>query len=520
MLTPVLAAGWAAAPASAHATVISSTPADGGRLDDSPAVLSFQLSEPVSLVEGSTQLIDADGTRCPLAGQRLEDGRQRIEMEPAEPLPDGAYLATARVVSADTHVVSLSIRFTVGAVAEQGQWSQIGSQSVVSRWIVLPVKIVVYLGTVLSAGLLLATRWAWPDLIGSRRIRIVHRVGSGLLLAGLLGRLAILVVEQAGGSPQAWLPAVRTIVGTPFGLALVAAAALSVAAAIFPPGADRSRPGGDIGHRWSATLGFVQAGAAIVAVTLGGHGGSTELWPLPFLVTAVHVYAVAVWLGGVSVIALVAQDIPALRRWHRVALGHVVLVLLAGAGLAVFQVRPLAAVATTSYGLTLVVKVAVVAAAIVTGYVVYRKSRTAVPSGRRRTVAAEAALALVVIALTSSLSSLTPARDSYTTDVATTVDFGGDVLDVHIDTVRRGSQVVTVDYPKGGSAPSEIGIELSSAQANVARLPVEMSPVRGGAGTQWRSDGLIVPAAGRWKVTVRFDDGSGPKLASFFYTVL
>lgn len=509
VLTTLAAAVWSAVPASAHALLLASTPTDGAQLAESPAVLSFELSEPVSLVEGSAQLIDADGTRYPLASQRLDDGRTRVVADLAEPLPDGAYLATARVVSADTHVVSLSTRFTVGATTEHGAWSDLSGQSVVGRSVVLPVKIVVYLGTVLSAGLLLAARWSWPGLIGSRRFSTVYRIGALLLGVGLLGRLLVLVVEQAGGLSGASWSAVTTIVATPFGVALMLAVAFAVPTLAFPP----------TGSRATQLLGFTYAAAAVTAVTLGGHGGSSDAWPLPFLVTFVHVYAVAVWLGGVSIIAVAARELPALHRWHRVALAHVALLVVAGVVLAVLQVRPLAALITTSYGVTLAVKVAVVVATITTGYVVYRKSRGDAPVGRRRTVAVESALAIAVIALTSSLSSLTPAKDSYTTDVATTVNFGSDVLDVDVDTVRRGTQVLTVDY--AGPDTVDLGIELSSVQANVARLPVQMVALPAGDGvTRWRSDGLIVPSAGRWKVTVRFDDGTGPKLASFFYTVL
>ncbi|MGU3502089.1 copper resistance CopC/CopD family protein [Mycobacterium sp. C31M] len=504
MAAPLPAAVWAAAPAFAHATLISTTPADGTPLDASPAALTFELSEPVSLVDGSTQLIDADGTRYPLSAPHLDDGRTRIVVVPAEPLPAGAYLVTTRVVSADTHVVSLSIRFTVGAVTEQGQWAQQSGQSAVGRAVVLPVKITVYLGTVLSAGVLLAGRWVWPGILGSRRFRILYRVGTGLLAAGLLGRLLILVVEQAGGLAAASWSAVTTIVGTPFGTALTIATALAVPTVLAPPGR----------HRGTTVLALVYAGAAVAAVALGGHGGSTDLWPLPLLLTAGHVYAVAVWLGGMTVLALLAPEPVALARWHRVALGHVGLLVVAGIGLALLQVRPWAALLTTSYGLTLTLKVIAVAAAITVGYLAFRKAHKGI--GHRPAVLVEAGLAILVIGLTSALSSLTPAKDSYTTDVSTTVDFGmGDVLDVHIDTVRRGSQAVTVGYH--GSDAAELDIELSSVAANVARLPVEMTPVGDG---RWRSDGLIVPAAGQWKVTVRFDDGGGPKLASFFYEVL
>lgn len=503
-----------AATASAHAVVVASYPADGSQLDAAPDVVTFDLNEPVSLVEGSAQLIDIDGTRYPFASESLESGMQQIVLRLAEPMPDGSYLATARVVSADTHVVSLSIRFTVGD-AQAGQWAEgADTQAVVNPIVVYPIKIAVYVGLVLSAGLFLVARWVSPNTVASGRFIAVYRAGAALLIAGLLGRLAVLVAEQAGGLFAATSSAVWTIVTTPFGIALVATSVSSVPA--------MTRP--------STFLGVVQAATAITAVTLGGHGGSTELWPLPFVATVVHVYAIAVWLGGIAAIALVWRPIPDLGRWHRVAMGHVALVLVGGGVLALLQVRPFEALVTTSYGLTLVVKVTLVAGAVAAAYVAWRHYRqepggTAEPVAvqtRTRTVVAEAVLVLVVVAVTSSLSSLTPAKDSYTTTVATRLDFGGDdVLAVDIDTVRRGAQVLTVEYP-GQFRSADVSVEYSSAQANVARLPVELTPSQQADGAVvWTSDGLIVPSPGQWKVTVRFDDGGGsPKLASFSYEVL
>lgn len=501
-----------AAPAAAHASVVSSTPTDGAQLNTPPTVLSFDLNEAVSLVDGSAQVIDVNGTRYPLAAAQVDAGGQRIVLELQDPLPDGAYLATARVVSADTHVVSLSIRFTVGAVTEHGDWAQAdGGQSVVNRAVLLPVKTGTYLGLVLSAGLFLAGRLVWPDLLSSSRFRVFYRAGAALLALGLMGRLAVLVAEQAGGVGNTTWSSVITILDTPFGTALVIAFALSVLTVAVPPTLARTPQG----------LGLLHAGAAVTAVTLGGHGAATELWPLPFVVTFVHVYAIAVWLGGLAVIILVARTVPALRRWHRVAAVHVVLAVLAGAVLAFLQVRPVNALVTTSYGLTLLAKVALVVAAVVAGFLVHRSHRS---EHRTRTVLVEAGIALAVIAVTSLLSSLTPAKDSYTTDVATRLDFGdAEILDVGINTVRRGTQVVTVSYPDAASrqARPEVSIEFSSADANVARLPVRMSATESGDGAAvWTSEGLIVPAPGRWKVTVRFDDGGAPKLASFYYEVL
>ncbi len=490
LLGAALLALTGAAPAAAHANVVTTDPADGAALEQSPPTLTFVVSEPVTLVDGSAQLIDADGTRYPLGPARLEDRRDRIVVPVDAALPDGAYLATARVVSADTHVVSLAVRFTVGEVTATPDWAAPTDRGVVGLPILLVVKAFEYLGTVLSAGLLFAARWAWPGLPGTRRFGAVFRVGLALAVAGLLGRLGVLVLEHAGGPAAVTWPAVAATVATPFGLA-AAAAVLSAAAALW-------RPAGP--PAWCAAV------AVPAAVSLGGHGGTAAL---PLLLTAAHVYAVAVWLGGIAILLLVSPAVP--PRWHRVAAGHAGLLLVCGLGLAVRQVDPVAALVSTGYGRTLLVKAALVAAVATAGLLAVRRVG--------RAVRAEAVLAVAVIGATAGLSSLTPARDSYTTDLATAVDFGdGAVLAVHIDTIRRGDQILTVEHDRSG--PVRVGVELSSAQANVVRLPVRMAPSDPEGGrTRWRSEGLIVPAAGRWKVTVRYDDGNGPRLASFFYEV-
>ncbi|MFC8529789.1 copper resistance protein CopC [Nocardia sp. NPDC057227] len=496
--------------ASAHASLVSTAPANGAHADSAPAELVLQLNEPVTVVEGSAQLIDAAGTRFGLGAVRVDDGQRRLVLVPAEPVPDGAYLATARVVSADTHVVSLSIQFTVGAVTEQGEFAAPADESGLERYLNSPGRGLTYLGLVLSAGLFLAARWAWPEILRSGRFLLVYRVGSAVLIAGLALRFTVLVAQQSGGLGAVSLDGAKALLGTPHGLALSAAVLLSLVALAAP------RP----------PIVVTQAVTAILAVTLGGHGGSVQSWPWSFLGTLLHVYAISVWLGGVAILLLVRPGAPAhqrsdapprtdLRRWHRVAAWHVLAVVLGGLLLTLLQVRPAGALLHTRYGLVLLAKVALVAVAVTLGYLAYRHLR--------RAVVVESAVAVAVIAATSILTTLPPAKDVYTTDITATLDFGAtEVVSVGIDSIRRGPQQLTLTYAPPGSGPEpSVSVDLSSATANVARLPVTLTAAVGADGSLlWRSDKLIVPAPGEWKVTVRFDAGSGPKLASFRYQAL
>ncbi|MEV0355289.1 copper resistance protein CopC [Nocardia sp. NPDC050697] len=518
--------------ASAHASLVTTAPVDGAHAETAPAELVLQLNEPVTVVDGSAQLIDGAGTRFTLAGVRVDDGQRRLVLVPAEPVPDGAYLATARVVSADTHVVSLSIRFTVGAVTEQGEFAAPAGGAGIERFLNSPGRWLTYLGLVLSAGLFLAARLAWPDVLRSRRFAVVYRVGGAVLAAGLLLRFAVLVAQQSGGLGAVSLAGARVLLGTPHGLALTAAVLLALVAVAAP------RP----------PVVVTQAVTAILAVTLGGHGGSVRSWPWSFLGTLLHVYAISVWLGGVAVLILVRprtvpgqqsdagpapqprvvarwlrrspagarrEGNPDLRRWHRVAAWHVLAVVLGGLLLALIQVRPAGALLDTRYGLVLLGKIGLVAVAVAFGYLAY--------CHLRRAVLIEAVVAVAILAATSILTTLPPAKDTYTTDITATLDFGAtEVVRIGIDSIRRGPQQLTLAYtpPAPGPEPS-VSVDLSSAAANVARLPVTLTAAVAGDGSLlWRSDKLIVPAPGEWKVTVRFDAGAGPKLASFRYRAL
>ncbi|WP_258081089.1 copper resistance CopC/CopD family protein [Nocardia nova] len=508
---------WSAGAASAHAVLVSTDPGPGAHVDTSPAELRLQLDEPVTLVAESAQLIDSGGKRFALSGTRLDDGQRRVVLVPAAPVPDGAYLATARVVSADTHVVSLSIQFTVGTVTAPGHFADRSSPGI-EHYLDSPTRGLTYLGLILSAGLYAAACWVRPSVVRRRRFQVVYRVGNAVFSAGFVFRFFVLVAQQSGGPSDISGASARTVLDSPHGaVAAVAVLASIVAVAVV------SR-----GSRSAVAAGVLQAVAAVLAVTLDGHGGSAQGWPWLFTGTLLHVYDITAWLGGVVVVAFVLRGVRDPARWHAVAVGHVAAAVAGGTVLAVLQVQPLEALLHTIYGLVLTVKAIVAAGVVALGYLSSRWfRRTGAIAGRPRTVVLETVLAVVVLAVTSVLATLAPAKDTYTTDIATTLDFGAaQVLHIGIDSIRHGPQRLTVDYPPAKLPVAQhvsatVSVDLSSESANVARLPVTLGrPVVDNGALVWRSDQLVVPAPGNWKVTVRFDDGTGPKLASFYYWVL
>jgi copper transport protein len=117
-LLVLLLAAWfvggivTAGPAAAHATLVSTDPADGARLDRAPDCITLRFSEPVSLGAGYARLLQSDGTVYESTAS-VDDGT--LTLVPRAELPDDTgYLVTYRVVSADSHPVAGAFSFTVG----------------------------------------------------------------------------------------------------------------------------------------------------------------------------------------------------------------------------------------------------------------------------------------------------------------------------------------------------------------------------------------------------------------------
>ena len=98
-------------PAHAHTTLVSSSPADGARLDTPPATIQLVFSEPVDARFVTVVVSSADGGHW-------EDGApmvsETVVVQPVQRLIDaGAYSIAYRVVAADGHPVTGELSFTM-----------------------------------------------------------------------------------------------------------------------------------------------------------------------------------------------------------------------------------------------------------------------------------------------------------------------------------------------------------------------------------------------------------------------
>src|SRR5690554_2080216 len=113
-LATLATAGFAPA-ARAHAVLLETVPTDGAILADSPDEILLRFNEPVRPI--AVQVLDRSG-RTVAAPEHIHaaDGTLRIAL-PA-PLPDGGYVVSYRVASADAHPVAGAFLFTVGSAGQ------------------------------------------------------------------------------------------------------------------------------------------------------------------------------------------------------------------------------------------------------------------------------------------------------------------------------------------------------------------------------------------------------------------
>lgn len=110
----VLVAGWQS-PAAAHASLLSSNPADGAALEALPSEVVLTFSEPIS--EPAYVVVNSpDGEQ--LAAEEVEVDGAEVGVAVEGDGGQGSYTAAFRVVSEDGHPVTGQIDFTVGAVDE------------------------------------------------------------------------------------------------------------------------------------------------------------------------------------------------------------------------------------------------------------------------------------------------------------------------------------------------------------------------------------------------------------------
>ncbi|MGY1783684.1 copper resistance CopC/CopD family protein [Geodermatophilus sp. SYSU D00698] len=572
LLLLVLLAGWlglgvaTAGPAAAHAELVSTDPGEGARLDAAPGQVTLRFTEGVSLGAGYARVLGDDGERVDTGAASVQDDTVTVPLR--GDLPDASYVVTYRVISADSHPVSGAYAFVVGdgELADAGAVATDPDADPFVAAALPAARALGFAGEAVGLGVPAFLLLCWPAGWASRRMRRLTTAGLATV-AGAAVLTFLLQGPYAGGVGLGSLldPALlSTTASSAYGLTTLGrgALALLLAALLVPLWRRAAAP------QPPETVGVAVLGAGVVLTTAAvGHPVAGSLPVLATAVTAVHVAAMALWLGGLAALlaGLVRPGVEAgelaaaLPRWSRIASGSVAALVVTGVVQSVREVGSPAALVSTTYGWILLAKLALVllllaAAGVSRVWVQQHLGLTRPrPGGRRRvtahafaapgaeepavaeaararaavqargavedvaplrrTVLVEAAVAAAVLVLSALLVGTPPARATAAQPVDVTLPLQSSAgesgsVQLSIDPARPGANTLHLylfDDDGRLAQPADLRVTLTEPEQEIGPLDVDLEPAGPG---HWVADGMSIPGAGTWTVavSVRLDE--------------
>ncbi len=528
----------AAGPASAHASVVASDPADGSRLKSVPASVTISFDEQVGLgTLGYLHVTNQSGTRVE-AGAAFHprgDGSQ-VTVKLKSGLPDGTYVESYRVLSADSHPVAGVERFVVGsgplvmsAAGSPGSFDHVVSAGLdVARW-------GSYAGFALLGGAWLLLT-VWPQGREDRRALLIVWTGWTVTAVGAVFELLLQGAYLAGaGLRDAVRPSlVDATLHTNYGqlhcarLLLLGGLGALLALAL-QPGRRRAR---------IERLAWPLALAIAFTFAATGHARTTDPSWLSLVLDTAHLSAMAIWVGGLVLLvgALLARRDAAeaaavIPVFSRAAFAAIGVLAVTGTYAAWRGVGSWRALFSTEYGLLVAVKLALFAGILALGNmsrrIVQRRFGTERPKrpGRpavayamtdsdssdqtadterlRRSVLVEIVVAAVVLVATSVLvgqprgAEALAAQDRAPVSASAALGDGGRVQ-VTLAPGRHGIVDVAISL-SGGAVAKSLTATATQPDQQLGPIPLHL---RADGTHAYDASGVTLPVPGTWIIAV------------------
>jgi len=554
LVLSVLASVAAATSASAHATLESSLPADGQVSTSAPTDVVLRFDEQVEGALGAARVFASDGSRVdvgPTVHPGGDGSQMRVALESG--LARGTYLVDWRVVSADSHPVSGSFTFSVGA---PGAVANVSADDNRSSKLPLPLGIARFanfLGVVLLVGTLAFLFLCWPTGWASPRTHRLVQIGIAVAIAGTAVGLVLQgAYDSARPASGGFSPVVlNALLSTRLGQAYLVRLVLLLLASLTLRFGPAERTGGPT--RAGRTLLALESVAALATIAAAGHAATGQYAWLLVPVDLLHLLAVSVWLGGLVVLTAVllrrdpaaAMLDGAVQRFSTVAATCVGVIVVTGVALAVPEIGVVQALPSTTYGNLLITKVALLASmllvatgsraavlrlgrdqqggapeperVLVTAGAFQRRKPAAQPQvspataklraddvkSLGKSVVAELVLGAVILAVTATLVATPPAKIAYrptlkrelkagpvTIDLSAVPTTGTRTLTVRADTLTAAGQLLAVP---------ELRVRASLPSRAIAPLDIALKP--NGTG-QFLTTGVRLPLAGAWRLEI------------------
>ena len=376
-----------ATPASAwaHAALLRTSPEASVTLNRPPKQIQMTYSEAVEPRFAIVSVTDAAGRRVTAGPPTRSPANPDTLLTPLRSIPEGWYLVYWRVISADGHPVRGAFTFAVGpnpgpppqfpipSLSETAATTQL----LVARW-------VVFLSTMSAIGLFVLRALTARPLVrvlrGSslRALDVAFWISLALALVATPVYVDLATAQfslRSAFDLGALVPLLRS---SAFGRGyfdLELTLALFAVAAALCMWIDRpERPQRSVAELFATTGALLAAGACLLVPGAAGHAAQTAPRGLSLLFDWAHLAAGSIWVGGlVGLLVLWRSTAELLRvaalsfvvpRFSNIAFGSVVLLIGSGIGSALQHLPTLATLWQTSYGKALLVKIALLGAAM------------------------------------------------------------------------------------------------------------------------------------------------------------
>ncbi|HNH37378.1 MAG TPA: copper resistance protein CopC [Microthrixaceae bacterium] len=525
------AAGPLAGTASAHASLVSSTPGNDEVVEQAPREVVLTFDDGVNVDDGGVRVLDP-------AGEDVAEGSPSTTADgtevrqPVASGPEGTYTVSYRALSDDGHVIAGSYVFHVGrrtgsaAAAAAGGFDALRVLNAFGRWIALTGGLLV--GGVLAMALFVdgprvrrqhptdgdadtgagSGPQGWGSELASARFLLLPGAVSVLFGVGL--SLLASAADLAGGSILDGPGATGRFLGaswagTVAGLRVLVALVLVLA--VLPPRALRRAP-------WLAAIGIL---AALALPSLGGHAWTASPVGLAVASDALHVLAAAAWVGALGVLVL-SWDGTRERAaaFSRMALVAAPLTVATGVLNAALQERSLSALTDTTHGRLVLAKALGTVALLAFGWVHRRQLADAARWSARvlRSYRAEVLVGLAVVAVTAVLVGTPPGREAARSaePVQMVKQAGDTTVRMEVSPAAAGPNDVHVYYlARDGSLARVDAAELKVSTGGVAPRAVPITPVTASHGV---AEGVQL-TPGDWTFELTVVVGGAPASTTF-----
>jgi copper transport protein len=491
VVAAVLAAPSAA---SAHAYLVKTSPVASGVLNGPPSSVALTYDE---AVEPRFAIISVTN---PAARQETTGPVRRSAANPdtllvpiRAHLPQGWYLVYWRAISVDGHPVQGAYTYAVGpdpGPAPQFRVPSIAgsatsAQLLITRWLM-------FLSVMIAIGLFafrVAIARVMPRRVSETNLRAVS---IAFVIASVVGLASIPVYLEFATAVDsvrsvfdvgALVPLFRvTAFGRGYVDMLICFALFCLAAwsALYLDRSDREQ-------RSVAEI-ISQAGAVLAALAVlaipgaAGHAAQTSPRGLSLAVDWLHLISGSLWLGGLAGLLVLWFSLPVRRRvaglsavvprFSNLALASVIVLLVTGAIATIDHMPAIDALWDTSYGVAILVKVGILAAAIAVASGNLLKTKPRLIAARtdadlgppaagvlRRLVGGETLLVAGAVFVAAVLSSLAPPPPAFALQNSALAQVGpGRVA----QTLRRAGYVLEVLVsPNKAAAPDSFALRIT-----------------------------------------------------------